>query len=76
MKVSGLCKSTDEIIKQSALSISRKIYKELFSWSKNENINSLVNNTLLVNLGLIKVMNLKLVILIMQFYKFIFHFLE
>lgn len=76
MKVSGLCKSTDEIIKQSALSISRKIYKELFSWSKNENINSLVNNTLLVNLGLIKVMNLELVTLIMQFYKFIFHFLE
>lgn len=55
MKVSGLCKSSDKTITQSATNIAVKLYKELFIWSKNEKKNSLLNNTLLVNLGLIKV---------------------
>lgn len=53
MKVSSLC--TQSSVSQEALDCTNSLYRELFSWAKSGNNLSLVNNSLLVHLGLIKV---------------------
>jgi hypothetical protein len=55
MKVSSLSASSSEMTKQAALSCSDTLYKELFRWAVEQEQSSLVNNSLLVHLGLIKV---------------------
>jgi len=52
MKVSSL--STEPSVAEEAAEVSSALYKELFSWAQAENKLSLVNNSLLVHLGLIK----------------------
>ncbi|PSN49681.1 Ran GTPase-activating protein 1 [Blattella germanica] len=53
MKVSSLCASNSKVVKP-ALACSDAIYRDLFKWSEKHNKMSLVNNMLLVHLGLIK----------------------
>jgi hypothetical protein len=55
MKVSSLAVSSKENVSKLALDCSEKLFKELFTWSENSNNSSVVNNTILVHLGLIKV---------------------
>jgi hypothetical protein len=55
MKVSSLSVSTSEETKQAALSCSDALYRELFKWAEEQEQSSIVNNSLLVHLGLIKV---------------------
>jgi hypothetical protein len=55
MKVSSLSASSLEVTKQAALSCSDTLYKELFRWAVEQAQSSLVSNSLLVHLGLIKV---------------------
>ncbi|KAF2879068.1 hypothetical protein ILUMI_27103 [Ignelater luminosus] len=52
MKVSSLI--TEEQVSKAALNCSEFLYKELFTWAQKNNKISLVNNALLVHLGLIK----------------------
>ncbi|XP_044269060.1 ran GTPase-activating protein 1 [Tribolium madens] len=54
MKVASLANSSKENVSTLALSCSERLYKELFSWSEKTNNSCLVNNTILVHLGLIK----------------------
>jgi Ran GTPase-activating protein 1 len=54
MKVSSLAVSSKENVSKLALDCSEKLFKELFTWSENSNNSSVVNNTILVHLGLIK----------------------
>ncbi|RZC35372.1 ran GTPase-activating protein 1 [Asbolus verrucosus] len=54
MKVSSLSVGSKENISKLALDCSEKLYKELFTWSEYAKNSAIINNTLLVNLGLIK----------------------
>lgn len=56
MKVSALAACSQNEVKQASLQTSEVLYKELFDWAKNTDQSSLLNNTLLVHLGLIKVL--------------------
>lgn len=56
MKVSSLSASSFEVTKQAALLCSDALYRELFRWAEEQQQSSVVNNSLLVHLGLIKVM--------------------
>lgn len=53
MKVSSL--TMEKSVASSALACSDKLYQQLFTWAGTGNNLSLVNNALLVHLGLIKV---------------------
>lgn len=53
MKVSALI--TEEQVTKFVLNCSELLYKELFMWAQKNDKLSLVNNALLVHLGLIKV---------------------
>jgi hypothetical protein len=55
MKVSSLSASSSEVVKQAALLCSDALYRELFRWAEEQQQSSVVNNSLLVHLGLIKV---------------------
>jgi hypothetical protein len=55
MKVSSLSASSSDVIKQAALLCSDALYRELFKWAEEQDQSSIVNNSLLVHLGLIKV---------------------
>lgn len=55
MKVSSLANSNKENVSKLALNCSEMLYKELFTWSEKNNNSCVVNNTILVHLGLIKV---------------------
>jgi hypothetical protein len=55
MKVSSLSAYSSAETKQAALSCSDALYQELFKWAKEKEQCSIVNNSLLVHLGLIKV---------------------
>jgi hypothetical protein len=44
-----------EVTKQAALLCSDALYRELFRWAAEQQQSSVVNNSLLVHLGLIKV---------------------
>jgi len=55
MKVSSLSASSFEVTKQAALLCSDALYRELFRWAEEQQQSSVVNNSLLVHLGLIKV---------------------
>lgn len=55
MKVSALVANAKPEVTKAALETSDALYKELFSWSQKNEQQSLVNNALLVHLGLIKV---------------------
>jgi hypothetical protein len=70
MKVSSLAVSSKENVSKLALDCSEKLFKELFTWSENSNNSSVVNNTILVHLGLIKVYNHEGVKLRMKTYFF------
>jgi hypothetical protein len=70
MKVSSLAVSSKENVSKLALDCSEKLFKELFTWSENSNNSSVVNNTILVHLGLIKVYNYEGVKLRMKTYFF------
>jgi len=55
MKVSSLSASSFEVTKQAALLCSDALYRELFRWAEERQQSSIVSNSLLVHLGLIKV---------------------
>jgi len=55
MKVSSLSASSFEVTKQAALLCSDALYRELFRWAEEKQQSSVVSNSLLVHLGLIKV---------------------
>ncbi|XP_025833592.1 ran GTPase-activating protein 1 [Agrilus planipennis] len=54
MKISSLCKNNKEEIAKASLECTVKLYKRLFEWAVQKDQLSLVNNFLLVHLGLIK----------------------
>ncbi|KAJ9575851.1 hypothetical protein L9F63_007309, partial [Diploptera punctata] len=54
MKISAICGSNSDPAKQAALKCSDALYKELFKWAEKQEQTSIVNNSLLVHLGLIK----------------------
>ncbi|KAK7791512.1 hypothetical protein R5R35_010892 [Gryllus longicercus] len=54
MKVSSLSVCNAEQVRQAAFSCCNLLYEELFKWAKKTNKFSIVNNALLVHLGLIK----------------------
>ncbi|XP_069705118.1 ran GTPase-activating protein 1 [Periplaneta americana] len=54
MKVSSLSASSKEQVKQESVSCSDALYRELFKWAEKQEQSSIVNNSLLVHLGLIK----------------------
>lgn len=55
MKVSSLCSTNKKDVSEESLKCGEILYKQLFVWAKTNNKMNLVNNTLLVYLGLIKV---------------------
>lgn len=55
MQVSALVANTKPEVSKAALETSDALYKELFTWSQKNEQQSVVNNALLVHLGLIKV---------------------
>ncbi|KAJ8925020.1 hypothetical protein NQ315_001186 [Exocentrus adspersus] len=54
MKVAGLSTDKDAAVAESALKCTELLYKDLFIWSQQEDKTTIVNNSILVNLGLIK----------------------
>ncbi|KAG5895121.1 hypothetical protein JTB14_008558 [Gonioctena quinquepunctata] len=54
MKVSCLSNNTKPEVADSSLKCSETLYKDLFLWAQNTDKTSLINNSILVNLGLIK----------------------
>ncbi|XP_076286300.1 ran GTPase activating protein [Lasioglossum baleicum] len=54
MKVSSLCSCGYVDVRMKALVITNSLYSELFSFAKENDQTSILNNALLVNLGLIK----------------------
>ncbi|CAG9859602.1 unnamed protein product [Phyllotreta striolata] len=54
MKVSALSTNFNKEVADSSMECADKLYKDLFNWAQEANKISIVNNTLLVNLGLIK----------------------
>lgn len=55
MKVSALAGSSQSDVTKTALETSDALFKELFDWAQRTEQQSLLNNALLVHLGLIKV---------------------
>lgn len=55
MKIAGLATSNLNGVPQAVASASGLLYRELFSWAKENDSVSIVNNSILVHLGLIKV---------------------
>lgn len=55
MKVSSL--TMEKSVSSAASACSNTLYKDLFTWAGTNNNLSLLNNTLLVHLGLIKVID-------------------
>ncbi|XP_072393302.1 ran GTPase-activating protein 1-like [Diabrotica undecimpunctata] len=54
MKVSALSDNTKSEVADSSTECSERLYKELFSWAEKSDKLSIVNNSILVSLGLIK----------------------
>lgn len=55
MKVASLSKDAKSEVAESALKCTELLYKDLFIWAQQSDKTSIVNNSILVNLGLIKV---------------------
>lgn len=73
MKVSGLSTDSKKEVANASLKCAEQLYKELFIWSEKSENTSIVNNTLLVHLGLIKVSHnhkiQNIVLLFLYFYR-------
>ncbi|KAJ8927709.1 hypothetical protein NQ314_019797 [Rhamnusium bicolor] len=54
MKVASLSNNTDSEVAETSLKCTELLFKDLFIWSQLTDKTSVVNNTILVNLGLIK----------------------
>lgn len=55
MEVAGLSTSTNERVAEASLKCAELLYRELFTWAQKRDSVSELNNVLLVQLGLIKV---------------------
>lgn len=56
MKVSSLCDSSYVDVRTEAENVSDALYEHLFEYASENNLTPAVNNELLINLGLIKVL--------------------
>lgn len=54
MNVASLTDNAKEIVAKTALKSTESLYKELFAWSQKNDKTSLVNNFILISMGLIK----------------------
>lgn len=55
MSVSALCRNLKPLVTQCAFKATELLYRELFVYAQQSDELSMVNNSILVNLGLIKV---------------------
>lgn len=55
MKVASLSRDVKSDVAESSLKCTELLYKDLFIWAQQSDKTSIMNNSILVNLGLIKV---------------------
>lgn len=55
MKIAGLSTSNVNGVQQAVANASGLLYRELFRWAQENDSVSIVNNSILIHLGLIKV---------------------